>query len=327
MLVVQFHFDTHDIKVNGSQVDGLSFDKYIGLDVWTQIYTKLEEPLQRYKKSIETRLKDEIIPMRRAQLELRVSWRSKQAFHREIVKLESSKKCDLCPFSMVVKIGMVSVMEKYKKQHSQDKMAIEKSQQKSIVRETNESNGQRTSNGSSSCADVEEYVPSGSGENSLKYTPSTVSSSNNEKSIKSEEYSPDLFGDVDAITYTPTKIDEKKVIKDQSNRHKSTTIETDLNRNDYHTKKKRTEAPKINELFGGDSDDSSGRLNHILRSAKKTNHTDSSKNKPQPKIDHWVKLTILFRKKKKIIATIYYCNFHLLDNDKNIEKESTFSRK
>lgn len=298
VLVVQFQFDTHNIKVNGTQASGLSLDKYIGLDVWSQIYTKLEEPLQRYKNSIDTRLKDETIPMRRAQLELRVSWRSKQAFHREIVKLESTKR-DLCPYSMVVKIGMVSVLDKYKKQHSQDKMAIEKPHLKSSVRDSDESNGQRTSNGSSSGADVEEYVPSGNVSNSqLKYTPSSVSSSN-EKSVKSEEYSPNLFGSADDITYTPTKIDEKNFHKDQINKHKSMTIKTDLNRNDYHSKKKRTDAPKINELFGGDSDDSSGRLNHNLRSAKKINHTDSSKDKPQLKIDNWVKLQKFYFEKKK----------------------------
>lgn len=283
MLVVQFQFDTHDIKVNGTQVNGLSLDKYIGLDVWQQIYTKLEEPLEKYRNNIDTRLKDDTIQMRRAQLELRVSWRSKQAFHREIVNQEV-KQCNLCPYCMVVKIGMVSMLDKYKKQQSHEKLTTEKIQTKSSnIRESDESNELRTSNGSSS-ADVEEYVPEGKVANSLKYTPSTVSSKT-EKSIKSDEYSPTQSAD-DIVTYTPTKISDTKSQREQNNRHKIAT-KTDLNRNDYQSKKKRID-PKINDLFGGDSDDNSKRLNHVLRSAKKPIHNDSSKEKPQPKLEQWV---------------------------------------
>ncbi|XP_055322355.1 uncharacterized protein LOC129578193 [Sitodiplosis mosellana] len=286
VLVVQFQFDTHDIKSNGRQVDGISLDKYVGLDVWTQIYAKLEEPLERYRSGIDTRLKEEIITMRRAQLELKVSWRSKQPYHREIVNLEL-KKADLCPYVMVVKIVMVSALDKYKKQHSQEKLTTEKpaTKSKSTVRSSDESNGERKSNDSSSAVDVEEYVPAGSVANSFKYTPSTVSSSN-EKSDKSNEYSP-THGADDIVTYTPTKIGEIKSHKDQNTKHKL-NMKTDVNRNDFVSKKKRSDAPKINDLFGGDSDDSNSRLNKNLRSAKKTIQTDSSKEKHQPKIEDWV---------------------------------------
>lgn len=289
MLVVQFQFDTHNIKINGTHIDGLSLDKFIGLDTWEQIYLKLKEPFERYGSTIDTRLKDETISMRRAQLELRVSWRSKQAFHREIVGLEM-KNADICPYVMVVKIGMVSMLDKYKKQHSQDIATItsEKTvtKPKSAVRSSDESNGARTSNSSSSNdidADIEEYVPAGNVPNSLKYTPSTVSISNE----RSDEYSPSTQSADDIVTYTPTKIGDIKSHKDQNNKQK-TKIKTDLNRNDYVSKKKRNDPSKANDLFGADSDDSNDRRNANLRSANRINHTESSKEKPQPKLDNWV---------------------------------------
>lgn len=298
MLIVQFQFDTHNIKINGTRIDGLSLDKFVGLDTWEQIYLKLKEPFERYGSSTDTRLKDETISMRRAQLELRVSWRSKQPFHREIVGLEM-KNADICPYVMVVKIAMVSMLEKYKKQHSQEKLIKQQSQDiekittektvakpKSTVRSSDESNGARTSNGSSSNdidADIEEYVPAGNVPNSLKYTPSTVSSSNE----RSDEYSPTTKGADDIVSYTPTKIDDTKSHKDQNNKHKP-NIKTDLNRNDYVSKKKRTDPSKVDNLFGADSDDSNDRRNANLRSASRTNQTGSSKEKPQPKLDNWV---------------------------------------
>ncbi|XP_031620826.1 uncharacterized protein CG4951-like [Contarinia nasturtii] len=265
-LIVQFQFDSYDVK--GGDVHSL--DKYIGLDLWSQIYTKLNTPLEKYKSNIEAKLKAETISMHRAQLELKLTWRNKQPFHREVLNQEK-KNCDLCPFVLIVSISPVSLVNKYKKQLSQDKLTTEKSQSKSTNehksatqpklmsgRESSDSNGTRTPNSVDSTENVEEYVPPGiTTAKNLNYTPSPTGVK------KMDEYTPpnSIKSDSDIITYTPTKIDENKSYK-----HKS-TVKTDLNRNDCPHKKKRTNYHKVER---------NGRAN--LRSAKKATSKPQSTN-------------------------------------------------
>lgn len=293
-MVVQFQFDTHDIKVNGSQVSGLSLDKYIGYDTWQQINVKLEKPLERYRSKINEKLHTEYIPLNKAQLELRVSWCNKPAYVYELLRQdinitdEKNGKQDgkpalptLCPFVMVVKVSAVSVVDKYKRHRSQEKLTKEKSQSQLKSRESEGSNGTRSSNGSA-LIDIDEYVPTGSVANSLSYTPSTKT----DQLPKSDEYSPTQNAD-ELVSYIPTKIDDTTSHRDQSNKYKSTT-KTDVNRNDWPPKKKQIDAAKYHECFGSSSDDSNGARS--LRSAKK----ESSKEKTQTKLENFVIFFLFF---------------------------------
>lgn len=269
-------------------MDGWSLDKYLTLDVWSQIYAKLGDPLDRYKSDTTVRLKDETIQMQRAQLDLRLSWRSKKQFHTDIASQEERKDCVLCPFVLVVKIDMVSALDKYKKEHSQKKKT-EKPLTKSTT--ATESNGsvERPTNGSS-LHRVEEYVPASRSNisESLKYTPSTLSpkiaiTSNH----TTEEYTPLTLltqtadDESDVITYTPTKIG------DQHYKYQS-LAKTDLNRNDYPEKKKRNELHKMTDLFGDFGDDHRSEMG----STTKITPTDGSKRKqktqPQGSLDSWI---------------------------------------
>lgn len=294
-MVVQFQFESHDIKVNGSQVDGFSLDKYLGLDVWAQIYTKLDVAVDKYRNNIEIRLKDETIQMRRAQLELVLSWKNIQPFHREVVRIER-KNCDFCHFVMVIKIGMISLQDKYRKQLSQEK-SLDKhkdsQKSKSALCESDGSSAIRTSNGSSS-NDVEEYVPAARSNvvsNSVNYTPATLTKII-EKATVTEEYTPitqSIEDDKGMVTYTPTKIGDTKSNREPSHRLRS-AVKTDVNRNDCNDKKKRNNDAKISELFGdSDSDvDKNVRSNLNLRSKSK-DHTDTKRTpKPQKSLDSWV---------------------------------------
>lgn len=290
-MIVQYRFDSHDVKVNGGQVNGYSLDKYISLDVWSQIYTKLEIPLDKYKSNIETRLKDETILMRRAQLELMVSWKSVQPYHREIIRLDK-KNCDFCQYVMVVKIGMVSLHEKYKKQHSQEKLLDTNKESKpvnSTQRESDNSNGTRSSNGSTN--DVEEYVPaarSNTNSSGVKYTPSTVMKSN-ENLLKTEEYTPFTKSiEDDIVTYTPTKISTTNIRshKESTQTYKKENIKTDVNLNTWIEKKKSKSDATICELFG----DSDGEIENPNRPnlRSKSSVINPKTPKPQNNLDNWV---------------------------------------
>lgn len=299
VLLIQLQFQSHNVKVNGSQVVGLSLDKYFGVDVWSQMYTKLEAQIELYKADTKAQLKEITIPMNRAQLELRISWKSKKPFHKEVAYQQLSKErgCDLCPYVLVVKVAMVSALDKYKKQHTQQELKTErpssKPSTKSIKPEPSEATDSRTSNGSSS-NDVEEYVPAPitSIDRIPKYTPSALSMvgktilSSMEKISVTDEYTPALQradDKDDIITYTPTKIDEVKL---------KSTMKTDLNRNDYPEKKKRTDT-KICDLFGDSGDEpelENNGTSRFLRSTKKPSQSDVVKGtpKPQSKLDGWV---------------------------------------
>lgn len=277
---MQFQFDSHDIKINGSQVDGFSLDKYLSLDVWTQIYAKLEPIVEEYGKCIDTKPKEDTIQMRRAQLELQITWRTLQPFYKEIMRSEK-KNLTLCQFVMIVKVNAVSLIDKYKRQHSQEKL----SQKSQTQRKPDNTDATRSSNGSSS-NDVEEYVPAARSniENNLDYIPATLSNSV-EKKIKknsnTDEYTPVMqVADDDIVTYTPTKIEQQKELM---NKYKS-QAKTDVNRNDFPDKKKRAD-----DLFGeSDEPDRQIKSNFNLRSKTSTQTTTKVAVKQQKSMDKWV---------------------------------------
>lgn len=278
---MQFQFDSYDIKVNGSQIDGCSLDKYMSLDVWSQIYAKLETIVDEYGKSIDKRPKDDTIQMRRAQLELKIVWRTMQPFYKEVVRLEKTNVA-LCQFVMVVKVNTVSVIDKYKRQHSQEKL----SQKSQTQRKLDSSDATRSSNGSSSNDQEEEYVPSSRNNisNNLDYTPTTLTNSTEKKSkanSNTDEYTPiTQIADDDIVTYTPTKIEQHK--NAQLKYKSSTTI--DVNRNTCPDKKTRTD-----DLFG-DSDESDIPIksNFNLRSKSVAQTPSKSAVKTQKSMDSWI---------------------------------------
>lgn len=285
MLLIQFLFQSYRITINGSQVEGCSLDKYLSVDVWSQIYIKLESQLEKYQSNIKTKLEDTVIPLRRAQLELNVSWENKTPLFEQIADQEA-KHCDLCPYVLMVKVSMVSQLTQFKKQHSQEikterpasiktstkvstKSSAKTSTKSSTKSDTNELSEVATSSSASTNRVVEEYVPEAitNFENIPDYTPSALTN-NIECKIdsKSDEYDPsNLSNPIDdeseTIVYTPKKIDPNRNVK------------TDLNRNDYPDRRKRTNK-QINALLFGDLSDELEPKNHstsrLLRSTDKT---------------------------------------------------------
>lgn len=294
----------------------------MSLDIWSQIYTKLNIPLERYK-STPTNIKSEVIAMRRAQMELRLSWAKARTYHKDLVAhmikdIDNEKEmcCDLCPHVMVVRIVMVSALDKYKKEHSQE---LKTETPKAESQTSDGSYGSaRSSNGSTrSKYDPEEYVPAARTNfgSSLSYTPSTLSSNVSSsttttcaeysQNTASDEYTPltriteDKIG---SITYTPTTID-KVELKKHANEHKQkTAVATDINRNDFPEKRKRPESRNINDLFGKDSDgESENRANFrskYERIAKQSGQTESPSvpARAQGNLNMWITTRIAKKK-------------------------------
>lgn len=298
MLLVQLQFTSHNLQISGNQVSGCSLDKYISLDCWSQIYTKLEAQLEQYKANTAIQPKEDTIRMERAQLELRISWRNLKSYHKDIASIET-KNCDLCPYVLTVKIYTISLLSKYRKLH--DKKTEKTTTKTTIDDVLNErtQNGTSTSTASASqSTNFEEYIPAPVAQvgSSLDYTPSTVPNSSESitpsKCGPPDEYTPSLHnaddGDNNDVTYTPTKIARQKA---KNRLH-------DVNRNDCSDKRKRT-GSKLNDLFGGDSGDDTetngnGTVSttalRSLRSAKKPTSNEIIPGTPniQPKIDTWV---------------------------------------
>lgn len=300
--MIQFNFKYYDA--------GLSLDKYLGVDVWSQIYQKVEVKLQAYGTNVDTAVKDEIICLDRAQLELDVSWKPFRTYQKDVVRQIKGKSCDKpCDKFLNVKVRAISALDKFRKLHGLEKTSEKKSTE-SIDSEPSTSAGStsagaaenRSSNGSTSKSQsqsqsIEEYVPEPVTDisNSLDYTPSTLSNSvenvvaspvdHGHDDDDDDVYTPNVIGNNDSqITYTPTKI-----------AHASK--KTDLNRNDFTTQKKTKRIKsKHMMIFGGDSGDdidkdSKSGLRREMRSTPNTSQINSEKPKLQGKLDEWVNHT------------------------------------
>lgn len=272
--MIQFIFQSYD-------VNSLSLDKYIGADVWSQIFKKLDPILRAYTNESS---KEQKITLTRAQLELNVSWTKLRTFHKDLLRLSNGKSCDdLHSRVLVVNVGMVSALDKFKR-HFEKK--TEKKSTESVDDESNAAATEnRSSNGSTSLSpNIEEYVPKPVTDisSSFNYTPSKKSAENAVAiSLDDEDvYTPSLtIGDDESqiVTYTPTKLTNPAT--------KTTQMHTDLNRNDCSTEKKS----RMEQIFGGDSGDDidmDGACG-LQRSTPKTPQIESNKSK-QGVLDHWV---------------------------------------
>lgn len=306
-LLIQFRFNSHSIKVSRSHVDGYSLDKYLTLDTWAQIYTKLTDPINAYVEDTSKTPDSTSIKMNRAQLHLKISWTAIDAMHRQLTIIENLDNSNVCPLMMNVHIDVWSMIDKYKKDN------------KIKTESPPSTNGNGTSSKNATAkisppkkaittADLavklkltkeidtdEEYVPPASGNvEFLQYTPSSVTSA------KSEEYMP-TNGSDDAdhiVSYTPTKISKSHSDDVIDAKKYGQNSKTDANRNDYNSKRDKTsiKTDAFADLFG-DSDDSVGAM---TRSAKKSaqqrlhvTHRKASKHtsnetKIQTNLSQWV---------------------------------------
>lgn len=316
MFLIQFHFQSYGATNDGDHAV-LSLDKYLGVDVWSQIYKKLELILQAYDTNENGTANGEIISLNPTQLEMDVSWKTFRSYHKDIVRLLKGKSCEnQCAKILNVKVRMISALEKFKKPHGLEKIRDKKSTE-SVDCEPDASSSSpfsvvvaaaavenRSSNASSKPQfqpqNDEEYIPAPITDisSSHDYTPSTLSNS-----IENIVASPlsrlhDGDGDIDdvytpsqkngnndsqIITYTPTKIT-----------HASKKI--DLNRNDYTEKKTKRIKNKNIIIFGGDSGDEIDKdikrsLRRELRSTPKKSQIESDKPKLQGNLDSWVNLS------------------------------------
>lgn len=304
MLLIQFIFQSYDAtNTNGNQLN-LSLDKYLGLDVWSQIYKKLEPKILAFRNG-DFSEEETTVNMNRAQLELNVSWKPVRSYHKDVARQFSGKSCDnSCAKVLNVKVRMFSALDKFKKLYGHEKQT-EKISESTLDCESNASSSNaasenRTSNGSISQSlsqSVEEYVPEPLTDipSSLNYTPSTLSNSIEDvvaSPLVDDEhdvYTPSQKNgnnDSQIITYTPTKITQTSF--------KTASKKTDSNRNDSVDKKSN----KMKKIFGDsgdeiDNDDDGGGgsqsgSRHGLRSTPGTSRIESDKTKVQRQIDEWV---------------------------------------
>lgn len=264
ILLIQFQFETHNVKGNRNDFTCCSLDKYLSLDVWSQIYTKLEAPFERYKNNVNHHPKSETIQLRRAQLDLRVSWPKCETYHTDVIDhmvkdmdKEKENGCDVCPYVMLINVSMVSVLDKYKKLHSNTKKT-DTTTAKSDKRSSDDSNETRQS-ASSSTNDTEEYVPAArtNVSSGLKYTPSTLVGSTSTEQLTSDEYTPTKRETIEdehgSVSYTPTKIVQSDKTSFRGTAEQKHKAATDLNRKNCTEKKKRLEPRYSTDLFDSDS--------------------------------------------------------------------------
>lgn len=285
MLLIQFFFPSYDGNSHGNS---LSLDKYLTADVWSQIYDKLKPTIGKYQPQATELLEGETIVLRRAQIELKTTWKKAKSWHQNIIQQlnrngDSSQNADTAHVLMV-SVGMVSALEKYKKQYGVEKKA-EKRPTESVEGESSTPGGSvvketRSSNESKMSQEDEEYVPASVTDlpACLNYTPSTKSNSvDNEQN----EYEPPVVNGNSNLqpTYTPSK-------KIPTTVSKATKAKTDSSE-----KPKKQHCMKT--IFGGDSgddnDSDSKSESRSLRSTQKTPQTDADKPKTfQTSIDGYM---------------------------------------
>lgn len=287
-LLIQFRFNPHAVKMRKNHFDGYTLDKYLTLDIWSQIYTKLNDPIDEYMKDETKQPRSSTIKMNRAQLNLNIEWSFMDSMSRQACKAERMDSENICPMVLTVQIAMYSMIDKYKKDNhikAEPKQATNgatisstpstpsKAKQTPTKSPINSELIKSQSNGIAVDVD-EEYVPTATvpTENGLHYTPSTVSNSNS----AIDEYTPPSSGDADqVVTYTPTKI-----AKSQSDegvmptKKHAITNKTDVNRNDSRRNR------ELADLFG-DSDDTDG--GRVTRSTKKNTQIRHVTLRKEPK--------------------------------------------
>lgn len=292
--------------MNRSHVDGYSLDKYLTLDTWSQIYTKLTDPINNYMEDTTKTPVSNSIKMNRAQLCLKISWTAIDAMHRQLNIIENLDNSNVCPLMMNVHIDVWSMIDKYKKDNQ---IKSESSPSTNGNGMTSKSATVKLSSPKKTITTVdlakikltkemdtdEEYVPPASGnvENGLQYTPSLVTD------IKSEEYMPtNSSEDVDQIvSYTPSKIAKSHSDDAIDTKKYGQYSRTDVNRNDYNSRRDKTstKTDAFVELFG-DSDDSVGAMTRSAKKSaqqrihvphRKTSKHPSNETKTQSDLSKW----------------------------------------
>lgn len=286
MVLIEFQFPSHD--------GGLSLDKYLGADVWSQIYEKLQSAFEAYRQhNASDALADDTHTLKRAQLEMKTSWKSARSYHKDILRKLDGKGDDSFADVLMVRVGMISALDKYKKLHGYEKKT-EKRSTESADSEPSAAKENRSSNGSTTQVH-EEYVPEPLTDilRSLNYTPSTLSNSNENMVIspigvhpECSEYEPSLVkngnNDSQVITYTPTKI--------SATVSKAAKLRADASRPGVVVKKDKM----MKTIFGGDSGDdhdSDGDKSEPrrLRLTSKSSQIDTNKPKEvQLNLNKWI---------------------------------------
>lgn len=92
-----------------------SLDKYLTLDAWSNIFEKLSKPIDRYVQNEAKMPARESLKMRRAQLDLSISWQQCDSLHLSMLGLEPER---VYTYLMVVKVRAVSKVNEYLKANS-----------------------------------------------------------------------------------------------------------------------------------------------------------------------------------------------------------------
>lgn len=304
LLLIQFRFNGCTVKVKRNHVEGYTLDKYLTLDTWSQIYTKLTNTIDVYAANDTIKPDPSSIKMTRAQLSLRVSWSAVDPMHRQLADASDVDVAQLCPMVMNVDVTMLSLIDKYKTVRQSEKKPEPGAS--STVSASNSTSSIASADSALSAAsaassapkstaakktttrtysnlklagsidDDEEYVPTANATaaNGVQYTPSTVNAA-------SDEYMPPTSAEVDVVTYTPTKITKSRSDEGASRRAPAASHSTtDLNRNDCVNKRSRppSKVDAMADLFG-DSEDEVARC---TRSAKKTTRGDGVTQRKRP---------------------------------------------
>lgn len=92
-----------------------SLDKYLSLDAWSSMFEKLSKPIERYVQNETQMPAKETLKMRRAQLDLSISWQQCDSLHLSMLGLEPER---VYGYLMVVKVRPVSKVNEYLKTNS-----------------------------------------------------------------------------------------------------------------------------------------------------------------------------------------------------------------
>lgn len=274
-------FHSHNVKIgkNGN-VHGCSLDKYLSLDVWSQIYTKLNDSIERAAQKSLKDLKKDVISMRRAQLELKVSFKTTEPYYIDIVR-EGCDAINIHPHVMLVNVNTFSDVRGYKKAHP-------------------------SKNLKSNLSNDDEYIPAQTngpvsvGTVMPVYTPSKVQSERHNEYTQNDEYMPSGANKNDDISYSPQKIIGKnsksetatKMARNYSQDSDFNLIETpstiDHNENNYKDDGKSTSQ----NCFGSADDDSPKTSIRCTRSqskmeTKKTSRCGDDLKKDKHKLTDW----------------------------------------
>lgn len=257
VLIIQFMFDSHNIEMGkNANVQGCSLDKYLTLDVWSQIYTKLNDSIVFAAQKSLKDLKKDVISMRRAQLELKISYKTTEQFYIDIAR-EECVNGNIHPHVMLVNVDTFSDVRGYKRAHpSKNHQSNDRTETKNLSKD-------------------DEYIPTPTNRHTIDstvipvYTPSKMKSERHDGYTINDEYMPFGANKNDHYSYSPQKIacknSKSEVTKKNSQNgrqnsdlyHIETSSNIDHNENNYKDDgASKTSSLSSQNLFGSSDDDS-----------------------------------------------------------------------